>query len=42
MSNTPRPKAPPEPPRNPVLADLIWLQKTRAARLAAARALDGK
>ncbi|MCW8215507.1 hypothetical protein [Streptomyces griseolus] len=41
MSSTPKPEpgpTPKPPERDPVLEDLIWLQQTREARLAAARA----
>ncbi|CAM5627614.1 hypothetical protein SMICM17S_06060 [Streptomyces microflavus] len=36
MSERDEPKNPP-PEQDPVLADLIWLQETRAKRLAEAR-----
>ncbi|MFC3234332.1 hypothetical protein [Streptomyces nitrosporeus] len=39
-SRRPAPAPTPTPPSDPVLANLIWLQKTREARLAEARALD--
>ncbi|MEV3946961.1 hypothetical protein ACIPJG_33885 [Streptomyces halstedii] len=38
----PKPPAPKPAERDPVLEDLIWLQQTRAARLAAARAQQAR
>ncbi len=37
MTDTERPTPPPEPTGDTVLANLIWLQKTRADRLADAQ-----
>ncbi|MFI9490709.1 MULTISPECIES: hypothetical protein [Streptomyces] len=37
-----KPPAPKPPERDPVLEDLIWLQRTREERLAAARALRAR